>query len=132
MIDADGMVESTVYHKVFPEHSRWGLVTYRNCTGYPATHMNIFISKEDAIAYMRKIEPEAPLISLNGRSPSNPVPYEEYQCWKQANNFKEYDYKALCLPGGTDPKEIILQTREQFLKGNPWWQDRLRELDMDA
>jgi hypothetical protein len=63
---------------------------------------------------VKEIEPETPLISLNGNTPLHPVSHEEYLFWKEKNNFKEYNFKALCLSGGTNSVEIIGQAKEQF------------------
>jgi hypothetical protein len=58
---------------------------------------------------MQSVEPLMPLISLGGKSPQQPLSYKEYLSWKEANGFKEYDYKSMYKPGGTNPCEHILQ-----------------------
>ncbi len=115
----DGLISTTIFHEETPDNYKWCLVTYRNCKNYPIFSTKLFDSKDEAIAYRRKIEPETPLISLNGRSPSNPASYEEYLCWKSNNSLKEYDYREMYAPGGSNPKEMTLQTFEQFLSSNP-------------
>lgn len=118
-IDPDGFISTTIYHEEPPVNCTWCLVTYRNCNRYPVFNTRLFDSKDEAIAYMRKIEPETPIISRNGKSPGNLVSYEDYLCWKKSNNFKEYDYRVMYTPGGSNPEEVITQTFEQFLSSNP-------------
>ena len=118
-IDSDGFVSTVIYHEDPPPNCSLCLVTYRNCSKYPVFNTRLFDSKDEALAYIKEIEPETPLISLNGQSPRNPVSYEEYVCWKKKNNFKEYDYNAMYMPGGSNHREIVTQTFEQFLSSNP-------------
>lgn len=110
----DGTVVTTIYHEQPPKEYIWCLLTYRNCNRYPLASINHFQHEEDATDYLKRIEPETPLISLNGNSPRSPLIYEKYVEWKRSNNFAEYDYKSLYLPGGTNPTETIYQTKEQF------------------
>lgn len=118
-INSDGLVSSTIYHEGPPVKSNWSIVTYSNCIRYPIFSIKLFDSNTKAMAYIRRIEPETPLISLHGKSPANPVSYEEYLGWKKNNNFKEYDYRAMYAPGGSNLREIIVQTFNQFLSSNP-------------
>src|ERR1035437_3399696 len=67
------VVTTTIYHNNGPEFSVWCVVTYRNCDRYPAYRVDSFNKKDDAIEYIKKVEPETPLISLNGAIPSSPV-----------------------------------------------------------
>lgn len=110
----DGMVTTTIYHNEAPSNSIWCLLTYRNCNRYPLFSINHFSKKEDAIAYLQKIEPETPLISLSGGSPQNPLSYEEYLSWKITNNFKDYDWQTLFSVDATNRLERISQTPDQF------------------
>lgn len=89
-------------------------MTYRNCNRYPLYSVDSFYKKEDAIAYIKEIEPETPLISLGEKSPQNPLSYEAYLLWKKETNLKDYDWKSLYLPGGSNAQEKIGQTKEQF------------------
>lgn len=126
-INSEGLISTTIYHEESPVNYRWCVVTYRNCSKYPISSTKLFDLKDEATAYIIKIEPETPLISLNGKSPSNLMPYEEYICWKKNNNFKEYDYRAMYAPGGSNPRETVLQTFEQFLISNPEEHSNLRK-----
>lgn len=47
---------------------RWNLVTYRNTGGFPPVRDDAFDNFELATAYVKKIEPKTPLLSLDGRS----------------------------------------------------------------
>jgi len=56
----------------------WAVVTRRNHEGFPPFRVDKFNSKEEAITFIRKIEPTTPLISLDGKSPEKLLSYEEY------------------------------------------------------
>jgi len=58
--------------------SVWAAVTRRNCEGFPTFRIDDFKTKEEAIIYIRKIEPTTLLISLGGKSPEIPPTYEKY------------------------------------------------------
>lgn len=111
----ESVVLTTIYHENPPQDHIWSVVTYRNCERYPLYRVDSFHNKEDAIAYRKKVEPETPLISLDGRSPYNPLPYEEYIEWKKVNGFKDYDWKPLYISGGENARETIYQTKESFI-----------------
>lgn len=110
----DGAVWITIYHENYPENHLWCVVTYKNCTRYPLYRVDCFNKKEDAISYIKEIEPETPLISLGGSSPEIPMPYEEYVEWKKENNLGDYNWKSLYSVDGKNASERIGQTKEQF------------------
>lgn len=110
----DGVVWTKIYHEKAPDNHIWCVATYRNCHRYPLYRVDSFYKKEDAEKYLKEIEPETPLISLGGRSPVSPLSYEAYSDWKQKNGLKDYDWKSLYSPGGTNASESIGQTKEQF------------------
>jgi hypothetical protein len=59
------------------------LVTYRNTPNLPIVRVDDFVSREEAFAYIRRIEPTCPRISLGGCSPM-PVPsWQEHLDWLQ-------------------------------------------------
>lgn len=76
-----------------------------------ATRADHFDTEIEALNYMMTIEPTVPLISLGGRSPLTPLPYDQFVKWKEENKFKEYDYKKMFEPGGTNPREVIYKKR---------------------
>lgn len=110
----DGAVWTKIYHEKVPEDYVWCVVTYRNCNRYPLYRVDSFYKKEDAEQYIKKIEPETPLISLGGNSPKKPLSYEEYSKWKVENGFKDYDWESLYSAGGTNASESVGQTKAQF------------------
>src|SRR3979411_2982362 len=71
-VDSDGIVTTTIYHDSPPADAKWGLVTYRNTERYPAVRGDDFRSLEEARAYLERVEPTVPLISLGGVSPEVP------------------------------------------------------------
>lgn len=56
----------------------WAVVTRRNYERFPPIRVDKFRSKEEAIVYIKQIEPTTPLISLGGKSPEQPFSYEDY------------------------------------------------------
>jgi len=113
-IEPDGVAVTTIYHEQEPTDSVWCVATYRNCFRYPLYRVDSFYKKEDAVEYIKTIEPETPLISLGGKTPAQPAPYDEYLKWKNENKFKDYNWKKLYTPGGSNASERIYQTKEQF------------------
>lgn len=66
----------------------WTLTTRGNHTSYPPSRVDRFESLDKLIAYVRKVEPETPRISLDRDSP-DPVPsYEEYLDWLADNGLQ--------------------------------------------
>ena len=112
--ESDGLIATTIYHDQAPADSIWCVVTYKNCNRYPLNRIDSFYKKDDAIAYLKLIEPETPLISLEGKSPQNPVAYDDYVLWKKKNGLKDYEWESLYTPGGSNARETIYQTKEQF------------------
>ncbi len=107
----DDVMSTKIYHEEAPENHKWCLVTYRNAARYFATRVDHFDFENEAKTYMKKVEPTVPLISLGGRSPHAPLPYDQFVKWKEKNNFKEYDYRKMYLPGGTNHVETIYSKR---------------------
>lgn len=56
----------------------WAVTTRRNVDGFPPFRVEDFPTKEAAITFILKIEPETPLISLGGMSPQHPLAYTDY------------------------------------------------------
>lgn len=113
-IEPDGVVITTIYHEQEQTDFVWCVVTYKNCLRYPLYRVDSFYKKEDAMAYMEKIEPETPLISLGGKSPEQPISYDEYLKWKNKNGLKDYNWQELYTSSGSNASERIYQTKEQF------------------
>ncbi len=66
----DDLITTTIYHEEAPKDYKWCLVTYRNVDRYSIVRVDHFNSKDEAKAYMKKVEPTVPLISLGGGAPS--------------------------------------------------------------
>jgi len=112
--DEDGIIWTTVYHGNPPAEHIWCLVTYKNCKGYPISRVDHFAEKENALHYMQQVEPEVPLISLNGRAPQIPMSISDFNSWKKSMGFKDYDFKQVFYGEQNNPKEVIAQSKEQF------------------
>jgi len=112
--DQDEIIWTTVYHGNAPSDYIWCLVTYKNCEGYPISHVDHFAEKENALKYMQEVEPEVPLISLNGRAPEILMSISEFNLWKKSNEFEDYDFKKVFSKEPNNPKELIAQSPGQF------------------
>lgn len=110
----DGAVWTRIFHENAPENHIWCVVTYRNCSRYPLYRVDSFNKREDAERYIKKIEPETPLVSLGGISPAAPLTSKEYASWKQRNNLKGYDWRPLYSADGMNASETVGQTKESF------------------
>ena len=112
----DDIVTTTIYHDKAPEDHLWCIVTYRNCSRYPAVRVDSFYKKDDAMEYLKKIEPETPLISLAGKSPDTVVSFEEFQKWKRENGLKEYNWKEMFTysASSTNAQEHMMEPKDQF------------------
>jgi hypothetical protein len=115
-VNTDGTVESIIFHVPDGVDFIWCLATYRNSEKYPLANLHHFESKDEAQRYLELVEPTVPLISLNGQAPNPPLSYADYIVWKRQNNMSEYDYRKVYLPGGENPCELIVQSKEQFLR----------------
>ncbi|MEK7068849.1 MAG: hypothetical protein AAB947_00535 [Patescibacteria group bacterium] len=113
-VGQDGDVFTTIYHEKAPDEHIWCVVTYSNTARYPLHRIDSFYKKEDASRYIQQVEPETPLISLSGNSPQQPISYANFLLWKKENMFKEYDWQSLYSSDGTNARETIGQTKEQF------------------
>jgi hypothetical protein len=120
----DDLVSTTIYHENAPPDAKWCVVTYRNCERYPAFGALHFETKDDATAYIEIIEPTTPLISEGGAS--SLMSPDAYAAWKRENGLRGYDYRKCYQPGGSNPKEVVMQTREQFLASQQRVNDTLR------
>jgi len=120
--NSEGLICTTIYHEEVPPPSPNGpkerdflvLATYFNSPGYPLLNLKHFLSRVGAEQYLRKHEPQVPLISLGGESPSAPLHYPEFQEWKQKNKMVDFSHKFVFTPGGSNPQEAVLLTKEQF------------------
>lgn len=65
----------------------WAVTTRRNVTGFPPRRVDDFPTKEQAITYLKKVEPSTPRISLQGMSPTPEPTYEEHLQWCNAEGI---------------------------------------------
>ena len=114
--DVDGTVNTTFFHEGGSDDLTWCLATYRNCVGYPLVSLNHFETKNDALKYNSIVEPTVPLISLNGQSRNPPLSYDNHSKWKRREGLPDYDYRKVYSPGGENHRELVIQSKEQFLK----------------
>ena len=65
----------------------WCVVTRRNTHRFPPFRFDKFESENDAVDFIKKIEPTTPLISLGGKSPKSAPTYDEYLRWLAENQI---------------------------------------------
>ena len=106
--DPDGTITTSIHHEEAPPNHIWCVVTYRNTRRYPIFRVNHFASASDAHEYLMCVEPQTPLVSLDGQSPATPLSYDQYVAWKVSNNWKEFDYTQVFSPGGSNPTEVVV------------------------
>lgn len=68
------------------------LITYRNTIQLPATRSDEFETKDELLNYIKKIEPDTPLISINGEKLNIPDNEDRWQYW--LNWLKEQGLKS--------------------------------------
>ena len=59
----------------------WSVITRRNVHGYPPTRTDDFASRDEAIAFVKRLAPTTPRVSLGGASPEPTPSWEEHQDW---------------------------------------------------
>lgn len=72
--------------------SMWAVITRRNVPGYPPTRVDNFSKEEDAIAFLKKIAPLTPRISLNEKPPTPTPTWDEYQEWLEETGVGSLHY----------------------------------------
>ncbi len=73
------------------KETRWLLSTYRNIVSLPCRSVRDFETQEEAIEYIKKVEPDTPMISNNGESLDIPEGFEPWEVWLKwlgENNLK--------------------------------------------
>jgi len=104
-------IETVIYHEAPPAEHLWCVVTYRNTSRFPATRVDHFRTHDEAHAYLQKVEPSVPLVSLGGSSPRVPLPYAEFAEWKSRNQFKEFDFRDAYSTGIRDAVELVVSRK---------------------
>ena len=66
----------------------WTLVTKRNVLGFPPTRADDFETWDEAMAYIKLVLPQTPLISLGGKVPTPLLSYEEHLAWLKAKGLR--------------------------------------------
>jgi len=75
-----------------PANKRWLVIIRQNCRGYPAMACHEFETEEAAVAYIKKMAPATPRVSLGEMRP-DPVPtWEEFQQWLIDEGLKPMPY----------------------------------------
>lgn len=93
--EKDGVRATDVHLGRAPSQHLWCVVTRKNTNRWPPTRIDHFPTEDAALEYLMRVEPLTPLVSLDGKSPSRPLPYAEFCKWKEANGLKDFDWKLL-------------------------------------
>lgn len=80
--DEEFIITKIHYENILPNF-KWCVATFRNVERYTAYRVDSFDSELEALEYLEAVEPETPLISLNGHSPEIPLSFNEYCTWKK-------------------------------------------------
>ena len=73
------------------DKEKYILITYRNIPQLPPVRSDDFDTKEDAIKYLKNVEPKVPLTSLNRKPleiPENEDTWEYWLKWLKDRNLK--------------------------------------------
>ncbi len=86
---ASGKVSASMRQDINPNTTNpVVLITYRNTPELPAIRVDEFKTYEDAVNYIRRVEPFCPRLSLQGKSPT-PIPtWEAHLEWLHASGLK--------------------------------------------
>ena len=106
-----GLVETTIHHEDIPEHAMWCLATYRNTERYPLIRVDHFGTRAAALDYAQEVEPTVPLISRGGLPLNPPLHFSDWTQWKEAQGWKDYDYRSMYSPGGQSAREVAIAPR---------------------
>ena len=85
------------------------LMTYRNTPQLPPVRVDDFNTKEDAIEYIKKIEPKVPLTSLDSQPlniPKNTDTWEYWMKWLKDRNIKSAISGHQNLPHWVKQEEV--------------------------
>ena len=86
------------------------LMTYRNTPQLPPVRVDDFNTKEDAIEYIKKIEPKVPLTSLDRQPlniPKNTDTWEYWMKWLKDRNIKSAISGHQNLPHWVKQEEVV-------------------------
>ena len=120
--NSEGLICTTIYFETVPPPSLNGpkerdcfvLATYFNSPRYPLLNLKHFSSMANAEQYLKIHEPQVPRISVGGMSRWPPLSYPDFQEWKRNSKMVDFSYKFVFTPGGSNPQETVLLTKEQF------------------
>jgi hypothetical protein len=92
----------------------WAVVTRRNCEGIPPYRVDDFDTQEDAIAFIKEIEPKTPRFSLGENSPNPPQSYETYCQWLRAEGIPS-SLESYAMNQNPRPETIIHEITDEEL-----------------
>jgi hypothetical protein len=110
---SDGVKVTTIHHSDAPADSHWCVVTCRNTPRFSPTRVDEFNFEPEARAFLERIEPTIPLVSLGGRQPQLPMPYPEWAAWKRSEGMQDFDYRKL-YPAHAEHAQETLYSLPQF------------------
>ena len=104
-------IRTIIHYQETPLNCIWSVATFRNNPRYTLCKIDHFNNKEEAEAFVAHVEPQTPLVSLGGQSPTSPLSFSEYSDWKSEMNLKEYDYKSMFLEDSVNPTDTLTRMK---------------------
>ncbi len=104
-------IRTIIHYQEIPLNCIWSVATFRNNPRYTLRKIDHFNNKEEAEAFVAHVEPQTPLVSLGGLSPTSPLSFSEYSDWKSEMNLKEYDCKSMFLEDSVNPTDTLTRIK---------------------
>ena len=114
--DADGMITAALSKEPHIDGDRpVVLVNYRNIPSLPAVRVDEFPSFNEAIQYLKQVEPTCPRVSLQGCSPK-PTPWQKHLEWLHGRGLQSAAEGDSPMPrwvyGADNPRETFLVSKK--------------------
>ena len=84
---------------ISPAKREWAVITRRNVPGYPPSRCDTFPTREEALAYFKRVVVETPRVSLDNQPPAPAPALEQYTSWLKSEDL----YDPILNPDGKHP-----------------------------
>jgi len=92
--------------------TRYLVNTYRNTPNLPTTRTDDFSTKKEVVDYLKKVKPETPLVSKNGKSlqiPEGVDPWEHWLDWLNGMGLQSAITEYQHVPKWAEERGIMPQ-----------------------
>ena len=106
------------------QFEKWILTTYENTHRLPPIRVDEFETRDEAISYIKKVEPTVPLHSNNGQSLAMPDGVDRWEYWTNwlderglksaVAGFHNVPRWAEGISRSSEPVEVIQLSREEL------------------